>query len=192
MTNFLFDGPDRARKTLVLTHGAGGGMRTPFMASVAREVAAAGIRVVRFEFDYMAQKKKRPDSTEVAMQKWRDVVEELGGGPKLFIGGKSFGGRMASMVADELSVRGLVCLGYPFHPPGQKDKLRTEHLKTMKTPTLIVQGTKDAFGNRGEVEKYKLSRSIEIAWVEGADHSFRNQDHVAQLIEAIVRFVTTA
>ena len=191
MTDFLMDGPDDSAHTLVLAHGAGGGMRTPFMAAVARGAGEAGIRVVRFEFDYMAAKKRRPDPANALLDKWRSVVNELGGGGKLAIGGKSMGGRMASMVADELSVRALVCLGYPFHPPGQPQKLRTAHLAKLKTPALIVQGARDAFGTREDVASYELSPSIHIEWIEGGDHSFRSREHVTKAIAAIVSFITT-
>ncbi len=190
MTDVLIDGPE-GEVTLVLAHGAGGGMRSSFMQGVAGDVSTAGIRVVRFEFDYMAAGKKRPDPAKTLQENWRTVVGQLGGGHDLFIGGKSLGGRMASMVADELSVRGLVCLGYPFHPPGQPDKLRTAHLKMLATPTLIVQGTKDAFGTRTEVSGYELSPRIQVEWIEGADHSFRNRDHIAKTVAAVVRFITS-
>lgn len=190
MTEFLTDGPRDSAHTLVLAHGAGGGMRHPFMSAVAAQIGQAGIRVVRFEFDYMAEHKRRPDPANALLGKWRRVVEELGGGGALAIGGKSLGGRMASMVADELSVRALVCLGYPFHPPGKPEKLRTAHLKTLATPTLIVQGTRDAFGTREEVETYDLSPAIQIEWIEGGDHSFRKRDHVAAAVAAVVRCIT--
>lgn len=191
MTELLVDGPGSAQRTLVLAHGAGGGMRTPFMTTVAREVSAFGIRVIRFEFPYMAGKKRRPDPTNVLLEAWRAVVREIGEPPdKVIIGGKSLGGRMASMIADEVQVRRLVCLGYPFHPPGRPEKLRTAHLETLQTPALIVQGTRDAFGAAGEVATYKLSPSIVIEWVEGGDHSFRKREYVEQAISAIVTFVT--
>src|SRR5437899_9805253 len=122
---FLTDGPDAAEQVYVFAHGAGGAMDTPFMTTVARELGQRGIRVVRFEFPYMAArrtggKRGAPDREPVLLQAWRDVVAELGarpersrrGGATLVIGGKSLGGRMATMVADELRVRGVVCLGY--------------------------------------------------------------------------------
>ena len=83
------------------------------------------------------------------------------------------GGRIASLIADEAGVRGLVCLGYPFHPVGKPDQLRVEHLRTIKTPTLIVQGERDTFGNREEVGRYELSSKIHIHWVHDGDHSFK-------------------
>ena len=201
--NFLIDGPADSPRTLVLAHGAGGGMDTPFLNIVARGVAALGIRVVRFEFPYMAARRsgeKRggaPDRQPVLLQSWRDVVAELGGGAKVVIGGKSLGGRMASMVADELGVRGVVCLGYPFHPPGQPARLRTEHLATLVTPTLIVQGTRDPFGTRDEVVTYRLSPAIEIEWLEDGDHSFKprkssgftERDHIARAIERVAELM---
>jgi predicted alpha/beta-hydrolase family hydrolase len=192
MTDLLVDGANDAAKTIVLTHGAGGGMRTPFLAAIAKAVAGAGFRAVRFEFPYMAARKKRPDHQSVLLETWREVVRELGGGEQLIIGGKSMGGRIASMVADELHVRGLLCLGYPFHPPGDRQKLRTAHLTELRTPTLIVQGTRDPFGTRAEVETYPLSPAIHVDWIEGGDHSFRNREHLAKTIDATVRFVTAA
>src|SRR5690606_10507373 len=148
---------------LVLAHGAGGAMDEPGLDAIARGVAAAGVRVARFEFPYMAARRadgrrRPPDREPVLLDTWRAVVAQLGGsgasppGPRdLAIGGKSMGGRMASRVADELGVRALVCLGYPFHPPGAPERLRTAHLATLRTPTLIVQGTRDRVGTREEV-----------------------------------------
>lgn len=201
--NYLIDGPPDSPHTLVLAHGAGGAMDTPFLNVVAQGVAASGIRVVRFEFPYMAARRsgeKRggtPDRQPVLLQSWRDVVTDLGGGAKVVIGGKSLGGRMASLVADELHVRGVVCLGYPFHPPGQPARLRTEHLETLATPALIVQGTRDPFGTRDDVAGYRLSPTIEIEWLEDGDHSFKprkssgftERDHLARAIERTKKFV---
>ena len=186
----IVDGPADAGNTLILAPGAGGGMRSPFMAALARDVSASGIRVVRFEFAYTREKRKRPDPAPKLLDEWRAVVAEFGS--DVFIGGKSMGGRMASMIADEASVRGLVCLGYPFHPPGQPEKLRTKHLETLETPALIVQGTRDAFGTRDEVASYRLSPSIWVEWVEGADHSFRNREHIATAVTSVVRFITSS
>ena len=169
---FLIDGDESAKRTFIFAHGAGGPMRTPWMTKVAKGLAERGIRVVRFEFPYMAAKKKAPDREPVLLDSWRDAIREQGD-RVIFIGGKSMGGRMASMVADEMSVRGLVCLGYPFHPPGQSDKLRTKHLETLKTPTLIVQGARDPFGSGDDVKRYELSRSIRVELIEDGDHSFK-------------------
>ena len=148
-------------------------MRSTFMAKVAGGIGESGFRVARFEFPYMREKRKVPDKESVLRESWLAAIEALGGGAKLAVGGKSMGGRIASMVADEAGVRGLVCLGYPFHPPGRPEKLRTKHLENLTTPALIVQGTRDQFGTREDVAGYSLSKSIRIAWIEDGDHSFK-------------------
>jgi uncharacterized protein len=178
-TDFLFDGPEKAPLTVVLAHGAGAPMNTPFLNTVARGLAADGYRVARFEFPYMrarrdtGRKGGAPDREPILRNSWKAVVAELNGGERLVIGGKSMGGRIASMVADEVGARGLVCLGYPFHPPGRPEKLRTAHLETLSTPALIVQGTRDAFGTKEDVAGYRLSPAIRIAWLEDGDHSWK-------------------
>lgn len=181
MERFLVDGPARAPLTLVLAHGAGAPMDSPFMNAVAAGIAKNGFRVLRFEFPYMRARrdegrKKPPDRGPVLEQAWRDAIGEAAGkkGPaSVAIGGKSMGGRIASMVADEAGVAGLVCLGYPFHPPGQPEKLRVAHLEGLETPTLIVQGERDAFGTRDEVSRYPLSMKIRILFLPDGDHSFK-------------------
>lgn len=178
MAEFLFNGPKAAAITLVLAHGAGGPMDSPFMETIAEGVAKAGIRVARFEFPYMRRRRETgkggaPDPGPALVQSWRDTIEKLGGGKRLAIGGKSLGGRIASMIADETGVRGLVCLGYPFHPPGKPEQTRTRHLAQLRTPALILQGTRDAFGKPEDVRRYELSRPIRIEWLEDGDHSFK-------------------
>jgi uncharacterized protein len=178
MAEFLFNGPKTAPITLVLAHGAGGPMDSPFMETIAEGIAKAGIRVARFEFPYMRRRRETgqrgaPNPGPVLMESWRDTIGKLGGGKRLVVGGKSLGGRIASMIADEAGVRGLVCLGYPFHPPGKPEQTRTRHLEQLRTPALILQGTRDAFGKPEEVRKYKLSRAIRIEWLEDGDHSFK-------------------
>ena len=175
----LITGPTESQcATLVLAHGAGGAMDSPFLNRMAEQLAGAGIKVVRFEFPYMRARreqgaKKGPDPPEVLQQTWFEVIQALGGGPGLVIGGKSLGGRVASLIADEACVRGLVCLGYPFHPPGRPAQLRTHHLAALQTPTLILQGARDPFGTREEAGGTKLSPRIRIAWVEDGDHSWK-------------------
>jgi len=177
MTDFLFDGPGKAPWTVALAHGAGAPMDSPFMADVAAGLAGHGIRVARFEFPYMAGrridgKKRGPDRPAVLQQCWHDVIAELGS-DRLIIGGKSMGGRIASLVADVAGVAGLVCYGYPFHPPGWPEKTRTEHLAALATPTLICQGTRDTFGTPADVDGYALSPAIRLHWLEDGDHSLR-------------------
>jgi len=178
---FLFDGPARAPRTLVLAHGAGAPMDSPFLEAIAKGIASAGFRVARFEFPYMRArredgKKRPPDRGPVLSESWREAIRALSerNGPgSLVIGGKSMGGRIASMVADGAAVAGLVCLGYPFHPPGKPDKLRVAHLAGLRTPGLIVQGARDPFGGRDEVSRYSLSKTLRVVFLEDGDHSFK-------------------
>ncbi len=173
----LLDGPAGASDVLILAPGAGAGMRHPFMASMAARLAEHGLRVARFEFPYMARAASgrigRPDPERVLRATWLEVLKMIeAGGARPVIGGKSMGGRYASMIADEAGVRGLVCLGYPFHPLGKPERTRTAHLEALRTPTLIVQGTRDSMGSRVDVEGYTLSPSIRVLWLEDGDHSF--------------------
>ena len=197
----LVDGPADAASTIVLAHGAGAPMDSPFMNRIARGLAERGLRVARFEFPYMAARRegrrRPPDPPKTLLDAWRAVVAELGGGARLVIGGKSLGGRIASMVADEVGARGLVCLGYPFHPPGQGEKLRVAHLEALRTPTLILQGTRDTLGDRAEVSGYALSPAIRVVWLEDGDHSFKPRaksgrteaQSLAEAVDEIARFV---
>lgn len=183
MTDFIHDGPPAAKATLLLAHGAGAPMDSDWMNAIAARIAGHGIRVARFEFGYMAARRdgsgNRPPPSP-ANRLIGDYVGAIGGversGP-LFIGGKSLGGRMASMIADkqfkEGGIAGLVCLGYPFHPPGQPEKLRTDHLEKLSCPTLICQGERDPFGTREEVANYPLSANIAIEWLTDGDHDLK-------------------
>ena len=192
----LIDGPDHAEHTFAFAHGAGGGMRTTFMTTFARALAEQEIRVVRFEFPYMAGKRGAPDKPAVLMDTWRRVIDEHGG-DRLVIGGKSMGGRIATMVADAAGVRGVVCVGYPFHPPNRPDKLRTEHLATLRTPVLIIQGTRDPFGTAEEVATYDLSKSVRIEWMADGDHSLKPRkasgateaQHLAHAVDIAAAFI---
>jgi predicted alpha/beta-hydrolase family hydrolase len=173
----LVDGPERGR-ILALAHGAGAPMDAPFMDAFARGLADRGLRVVRFEFPYMQRRResgtRRPPDREAALRAtWLDVIAKLGGAAGLILGGKSMGGRIASLLADEVGALGLVCLGYPFHPPGRPERPRVAHLAALRTPTLIVQGTRDSLGSRDEVERYTLSPAIRVYWCEDGDHSLK-------------------
>jgi predicted alpha/beta-hydrolase family hydrolase len=205
MTEFIFNGPKSSALTLVLAHGAGAAMDSPFMEKIAGGVAkGGGIRVARFEFPYMRRRRETgkggaPDPGPVLMRSWRETIEKLGGGSKVVIGGKSMGGRIASMVADETGARGLACLGYPFHPPGKPTQTRTRHLEDLRTPALILQGTRDTFGQPPEVAKYRLSKAIRIEWLEDGDHSLKPRvssgrteaDNLAKAVALIVEFISS-
>ena len=177
-------------------------MDSAFMRRVAEGVSASGVRVIRFEFPYMQRRRETgkggaPDPPRILMQSFRDAIEQVGGGNKLVIGGKSMGGRIASMVADDARVLGVVCLGYPFHPPNKPEKTRTEHLETLRTSTLILQGTRDSFGRPEEISGYKLSTAIRIEWIEDGDHSFKPRarsgrteaDNVGAAIALVSEFI---
>jgi len=164
--------------TIVLCHGAGAPMDSPFMATMARGLAARGLRVVRFELPYMRARRERgerkaPDRPPVLERAWREVIDRLGGGGRVVIGGKSLGGRIASMVADAAGARGLVCLGYPFHPPDAPERLRTAHLRDLRTPALVVQGTRDPFGSPEEIAGFDLSPAVRVVYLLDGDHSFK-------------------
>ncbi|NMZ64933.1 alpha/beta fold hydrolase [Pseudomonas oryzihabitans] len=166
--------------TLLLAHGAGAGMDSPFMEQLAEALARRDIRTLRFDFPYMARaraegRRRPPNPAPVLLEHWRAMVatwRAAESGP-LWLAGKSMGGRMASLLADELGATGLVCLGYPFHPAGKPERLRTEHLAILATPTLIVQGERDALGTRTEVAGYALAPTLEVQWIATADHDLK-------------------
>jgi predicted alpha/beta-hydrolase family hydrolase len=138
-------------------------------------------------------KRRPPDRQPVLLEPWRAVVSSTTSA-NVAIGGKSMGGRMASLIADEVGAAGLVCLGYPFHPPGKPDRLRTEHLAALKTPTLILQGERDPFGTKAEVDGYDLARSIEVQWLGDGNHDLAprkksGRTHEENLKEAIAGIV---
>jgi predicted alpha/beta-hydrolase family hydrolase len=202
--NFLRDG-EGGTTTVLLAHGAGAPMDSASMNAAAKALAASGLSVARFEFDYMAARRdgsrKPPPKAETLIGEYRAAVEALGAEGPLIIGGKSMGGRVASMAADDLraegKIAGLVCLGYPFHPPAKPQQLRTAHLVELKTPALIVQGTRDEFGTRDEVSTYTLSPAIELLWLEDGDHDLKPRKsvsgfsaayHLKAMAEAVAAF----
>lgn len=201
--DFLRDGaPDRAR--YLFAHGAGAPMDSPFMNRVATGIAAMGIEVVRFEFPYMAARRegarRPPDREATLLSVWRRAIEQHRDDVPLFIGGKSMGGRIATMVADEMKVEGVVCFGYPFHPPGKPLTLRTAHLESIATPALFIQGTRDALGARDEVAGYTLASAVTLAWIEDGDHSLKPRarsgrteaGNIEDAITAAAEFMLTA
>jgi len=207
--SFLFDGPEDAPATLLLAHGSGAPMDSPAMTAATAALAAAGLRVARFEFAYMAARRSEgsrrpPPKAETLIPEFRAAVAALDAGGPLVIGGKSMGGRVASMAADDLHAEGraagLLCLGYPFHPPEKPQQLRTAHLMTLSTPALVCQGTRDPFGTRAEVEGYGLPARIRLLWLEDGDHDLRPRksisgfsaaDHLATMAAAVKAWAGT-
>jgi uncharacterized protein len=201
--NFLFTGPDDAATTILLAHGSGAPMDSASMNAAAAALAAEGLRIARFEFPYMAARRtegsrRPPPKAEMLNPEFHAAVEALGAKGKLVIGGKSMGGRVASMVADDLHaegrIAGLLCLGYPFHAPEKPTQLRTAHLMALKTPTLICQGTRDPFGTKDEVPTYGLPAGIRLLWLEDGDHDlkprksisgFSAADHLATMARTV-------
>ncbi|HCS43860.1 MAG TPA: alpha/beta hydrolase [Pseudomonas sp.] len=191
--------------TLILAHGAGAPMDSGWMDDIAARLAAHGVNVVRFEFAYMAQRrmeggKRPPNPASKLLECWREVyaVVRRHVAGRLAIGGKSMGGRMASLLADELHVDALVCLGYPFYAVGKPQKPRVEHLAALRTRTLIVQGERDALGNREAVEAYALAPSIEVFWLMAGDHDlkplkasgFTHEQHLAAAASKVATFLS--
>ena len=188
--------PMRAGITLILGHGAGAGQSSSFMVSFAGALAARGIDTVAFNFLYMEQGRRVPDSKDKLEACYRAVIEAVARRQRgrLAIGGKSMGGRIATQVAaaGAPEVAGLVLLGYPLHPPGKKDQLRAKHLAQIKAPMLFVQGSRDVFGTPPELQPIieRLPAPAELFEVAGGDHSFkvlkrdgRNQEETYKAIQ---------
>lgn len=168
--------PEHTRARLLLAHGAGAPMDSDFMSQLAAALESRGVEVLRFEFPYMLQRRtdgvrRPPNPMPALLEAFRQHYQDTG--QPLFIGGKSLGGRVASLLAEELPVSGLLCFGYPFHPPGKSEKTRTDHLAALHTPTLIIQGTRDPFGKPEEVSNYILSEQIQVSWLDTGDHDFK-------------------
>jgi predicted alpha/beta-hydrolase family hydrolase len=166
-------------KLLVLAHGAGAGQRHPFMVAIATRLAEAGVEVVTFNFPYLERKRRVPDRAPVLEACFRAVIAACADGradaPRLFIGGKSMGGRMATHLAAQGvdGLCGVVALGYPLHPPGKPEQMRDAHLTSIKAPALFCSGTNDAFAASEELRSAakKLERAT-VHLLEGADHGF--------------------
>ena len=177
MQSVLTDQPaGEPRATLLLAHGAGAPMDSPFMTQLAAALSTRGIKVVRFEFPYMAARredgrKRPPNPMPVLEQCMRELAAEISG--PLFLGGKSMGARVASQLAAEVGAAGFICFGYPFHPPGKPERTRIEHLQQITCPGLIVQGTRDPFGKPEEVAGYGLPGNVRVHWLASGDHDFK-------------------
>ena len=189
---------------LVLAHGAGAGERHPFMIAFGRGLAALGVDVVTFNFPYMDQKRRVPDKAPALEAHFRQVIETARqgerAGRRLFIGGKSMGGRIATHLAAQGTIEGLggvIALGYPLHPPGKPDQPRTAHLPAITSPLLIIQGEHDVFGTPSELEPViaTMQAPVTLHVLAGGDHSFKVRGRPSEqiyepLFDVITRFCT--
>lgn len=193
--------PTGARAVYVLAHGAGAGMKHPFMAAIATELETQGIGTLRYQFPYMESGSKRPDPPALCHATVRAAVAEaarLSRGVRLIAGGKSFGGRMTSQAqaaAPLAGVAGLAFLGFPLHPPNKPSIERAEHLEKVQIPMLFLQGTRDELADLSLLEPVtqKLGERATLKRIEGADHSFhvlarsgrKDAEVMKELVQAI-------
>ena len=201
----IFDGPSNG-PLFVFAHGAGAPLTSDFMEKVATGLAKQGIRVARFNFNYMQQRietgsRRPPERAPHLIKQFMDVIQTLN--QPMVIGGKSMGGRMATLLAAQepaellQNVKGIACLGYPFHPQGKPEKLRTEHLPAIKQPLAIIQGSRDKLGDKEEVEGYSLPDHFQWCWLEDGDHDFKprvksgltQQQHIQSSIDFLVAYI---
>lgn len=202
MHEVIREGASDAPVRILLAHGAGAGMEHAFLAELSRLLAGPDIEVVRFNFPYMIKraqdgKRRPPDRQPALLEHWCQMVREFAH-LKLFLAGKSMGGRMAAEIADEMNAAGLLILGYPFHPPAKPDRWRGEVLKQITTPTLLLQGERDTFGSRAELVDFPFSSAVSVHWLTDGDHGFKprkasgvsEQENLQQAANEIRRFVT--
>lgn len=201
----IFNGPEDG-PLFVFSHGAGAPLTSDFMEAVSVGLAEQGIRVARFNFNYMQQRvetgsRRPPERAPHLLKQFLEVVQELD--QAMVIGGKSMGGRMATLLAAESSpeqlkqVKGIACLGYPFHPQGKPEKLRIEHLASIKQPVAIIQGSRDKLGDQNEVISYSLPNTFQWCWLEDGDHDFKprvksgltHQQHIQSSITYLAAYI---
>ncbi len=176
MSQLIVEGPENG-PLFVFAHGAGAGMEHDFMTAVAKGLVEQGIRVVRFNFPYMVKrsedgKKRPPDRAPKLLEAYSEAIDHFASSP-VVIGGKSMGGRMASLLAEHELVAGIACLGFPFHPPGKPEKFKGDHLASIDKPTLILQGERDTFGKREEFDEFVFSQQVKVSFLPDGDHSFK-------------------
>ena len=173
-----------SKVVLILAHGAGAPADSTFMEELSAALEREGIGTIRFEFPYMQKrrqdgKKRPPDREPVLLEYFSGVIDrvraELGSGSLILVGGKSMGGRMASILASRRDdIDGVICFGYPFHPPGKLDRWRTAHFRDLNCPILVLQGTRDPFGKPDELEDHQQElEAIDLRWLEGGNHDFQ-------------------
>jgi len=187
---------------ILFAHGAGAPMDSEFMNDVAQQLSVGGLEVIRFEFPYMQKrredgKRRPPDRQPRLLEAFSEQVAQYATEDvPLFLAGKSMGGRMATMLADEPAVSGCFVYGYPFYAPGKQDKPRIEHLVKVNTPIHIFQGTRDAMGSIEEVVGYDLSDQVEVHWLEDGNHDLKprkktgltQDEHIRDAVESTLRY----
>ncbi len=178
---FIYDGPEDG-PLFLFAHGAGADANSDFMTNIAQGLAKHGVRVIRFNFPYMQQrlldgKRRPPNRAPQLVEFFSELITNID--KPVYIGGKSMGGRIASMVAAQGNgalnekIQGVICLGYPFHPQAKPEKLRIDHLTNIIAPLCIVQGTRDKLGSLEDVNSYELNKDIDFLWLEDGDHDFK-------------------
>lgn len=203
MSDVIVQG-DSEHPLFIFAHGAGAGMEHAFMEQVATGLVNTGIQVIRFNFPYMVKraedgKKRPPDRAPKLLEAFQDVIAKYAAKP-VVIGGKSMGGRMASLLAQEENIAAIACLGFPFHPPGKPEKYKAEHLATLEKPCLILQGERDTFGKKEEFVDFELSPKVQVHFLPDGDHSFKPRKHsgyteaenIEQTIAQLSQFIKEA
>ncbi|GBO82877.1 alpha/beta family hydrolase [Marinobacter salsuginis] len=186
-----------SKVVLILAHGAGAPADSTFMEDLSVALEREGIGTIRFEFPYMQKrrqdgKKRPPDREPVLLEYFSGVIDrvraELGSGSLILVGGKSMGGRMASILASRRDdIDGVICFGYPFHPPGKLDRWRTAHFRDLNCPILVLQGTRDPFGKPDELEDHQQElEAIDLRWLEGGNHDFQTLKSQPQTQSALI------
>lgn len=201
MSSYLIEG-QAGNPVFVFAHGAGAGMDHAFMQAVATGLVDKGIQVVRFNFPYMVKraedgKKRPPDRAPKLLEAFQSVIQDVAQGQPVVIGGKSMGGRMASLLADDSLVAGVACLGFPFHPPGKPENYKGAHLAKLSKPCLILQGERDTFGKREEFSEFALAESVTTTFIPDGDHSFKPRKvsghtelgNIALAVDALAAFI---
>ena len=187
----------------IFAHGAGANKNSDFMQAMSAALVELNIQVVRFDFPYMLKasetgKRHPPNKMSILQDDFAAMIDQRDTSLPLFIGGKSMGGRVATMLDDYSQVKGVVCFGYPFHPVGKPEKQRISHLFDLDVPLLILQGERDTFGNKSEIDTYQLPHSIQLDYLEAADHSFKplksssfsTQQHIHTAAKSTLTFIS--
>jgi len=177
--NILINGPKEAKNILLLAHGAGAPMDSIFMNTISDGLNNKGIITFRFEFPYMEKRRSGkntfPDKLDVLCDFYKKIyfnIKKINPDKNIWLGGKSMGGRVSTLISRSLDIKGVIVFGYPFHPINKLDKLRLESLQLSGPPILIIQGTRDKFGTITEVKKYKIHKNNTIFWIKDGDHSY--------------------